>query len=323
MAIAYLGHAGGLTVVDGVDGQAPSTARRLDGRRVTAVATAGTELVLAGTFEDGLYRAVDGGGFERVGARTIASDRVTAVATDSNGGWYAGTEPSRLYHSDDGGEHWHEVDSLLEVPSASTWSFPPRPSTHHVRWVEPDPGDPDRLIVGIEAGALLLSEDGGETWVDRPPGSRVDNHTLATHPEAPGRVYAAAGDGYAESTDGGRRWTHPEAGLEHRYVWGLAVDPANADAVVVSAAHGASDAHRRGRAVAYRREGDGPWHRLEAPVVSPAGGCFRAVLAAGPRAIYGASDRGVARSGDGGRTWSALDVDPPGTPPRALRVVAG
>ena len=53
----------------------------------------------------------------------------------ADGAVYAGTEPSALYRSDDGGETWHELESLLELPSRPTWSFPPRPWTSHVRWI--------------------------------------------------------------------------------------------------------------------------------------------------------------------------------------------
>jgi photosystem II stability/assembly factor-like uncharacterized protein len=184
--------------------------------------------VLAGTFDDGLFRSVDGEEtFERVADGTLGSggsgpDAVTAVATSPHDPAvvWVGTEPSRVYRSTDGGRTVERVPGLTDVPSASAWSFPPRPDTHHVRWIEPCPADPERWFVGVEAGALLLTPDGGETWVDRPAGSRRDNHALATHPEAPDRVYAAAGDGFAESRDRGESWRVVDAGLDHGYVWG-------------------------------------------------------------------------------------------------------
>lgn len=104
--------------------------------------------------------------------------------------------------------------------SRSRRATPPRPDTHHVRTLAVHPEDRDRLTVGIEAGALVRSTDGGASWSERPPGSRRDNHALATHPGAPDRVYAAAGDGYAESGDAGATWQHPTEGLDHGYAWG-------------------------------------------------------------------------------------------------------
>ena len=65
-----------------------------------------------------------------------------------------GMEPSLIYTSSDGGQNWEKTDEFNKLPSHSTWSFPPRPSTHHVRWIEPDVNRKDYLFVAIEAGAL-------------------------------------------------------------------------------------------------------------------------------------------------------------------------
>ena len=80
-------------------------------------------------------------------------------------------------------------------PRRRTWSFPPRPWTSHVRWIAPSPHDAARLLVGIELGGVMLSEDGGETWKDHRPGAQPDCHALAWHPErraAPTRPRGAA-----------------------------------------------------------------------------------------------------------------------------------
>jgi len=140
------------------------------------------------------------------------------------------------------------------------WSFPPRPDTHHVRWIEPCPADPERWFVGVEAGALVVTPDGGETWVDRPEGSRRDNHALATHPDAPNLVYAAAGDGFAESGDRGDSWRVVDRGLDHGYVWGLAVDPGDPETALVSAASGAG---RRTAAARRTSTDDLGWRQSE------------------------------------------------------------
>jgi hypothetical protein len=51
---------------------------------------------------------------------------------------YVGTEPTAFYRSDDGGESWDKMSSLNNLSSSSSWSFPPRPWTSHVRWIESD-----------------------------------------------------------------------------------------------------------------------------------------------------------------------------------------
>jgi hypothetical protein len=264
-----------------------------------------------GTQDDGCYRTVDGGeSFECVFDR---EPRVTAVAVsphDPSVAWL-GTEPSRVFHTTDGGDSWREWPGLTDLPSADEWYFPPRPDTHHVRWLEPDPHDAERLYVGIEAGAFVLTEDGGETWRERPPGSRRDNHSLATHPDAPGRVWAAAGDGYAVSHDGGETWEHPQDGLGHRYCWSVRPDPGDPDTVVLSAASGARSAHSLpAESHVYRREGGGDWEHLDAESGLPVGdGVLRAVLATGDAGeFYACNNRGLFRSTDAGETWQEMAI---------------
>ena len=93
----------------------------------------------------------------------------------------------------------------------------------------------NRVFVAIEAGALVRTFDGGRIWPDRVRGGPYDTHTALTPPLAPGRIYSAAGDGYFESTDAADSWSSPEEGLKHRYLVGVAVDPADPDTVIVSA----------------------------------------------------------------------------------------
>lgn len=56
------------------------------------------------------------------------------------------------------------MKSLL---SSYTWAFPPRPFTHHVRWITVDPNNPNTIHVSIEAGAVIQSNDKGHTWIDK------------------------------------------------------------------------------------------------------------------------------------------------------------
>jgi len=299
---------------------------------------AAAEHAFCGAFEAGLHRTIDGESWERVGAESLP-DAVTAVRVsphDPREVW-VGTEPSRLFRSPDAGKTWRELPELTSLPSADEWSFPPRPSTHHVRWIELDPNDPERVYVGIEAGALLVSEDGGETWTDRPEGARRDNHALATHPDAAGRVYSAAGDGYAESTDGGLTWDHSQEGLEHRYVWSVAVDPGDPETVLVAAASGANSAHRVGESYVYRKRGrdeNAEWRRIgdeydaEARSASSPGsqarqdsgsglptgqGTYRYVLSSGREdgEFWALSNTGLFRSADAGDSWERVGVSWP------------
>ena len=186
--------------------------------------------VYCGTARDGLFRSRDSGrNWEPVGPG-IDHPMITSVdlghagQADGFGIVYAGTEPSAVFRSDNGGDSWADLAGLRALPSADTWSFPPRPHTHHVRWI--DASVADRVFVAIEAGALVRTFDGGRTWRDRVRGGPYDTHTVVTHPLARGRIYSAAGDGYFESTDAGDSWRSPEDGLKHLYLVGVVVDPA-------------------------------------------------------------------------------------------------
>jgi hypothetical protein len=52
------------------------------------------------------------------------------------------------------------MESVDILPSSASWSFPPRPWTHHVRWIESDANNLDSVFVAIEAGALVQSHNG-------------------------------------------------------------------------------------------------------------------------------------------------------------------
>ena len=223
---------------------------------------------------------------------------------------WAGSEPSAVWRSDDGGRTWDATSRLEALPSSSGWAFPPRPETHHVRWIGCHPSDERKLWVAIEAGALVRSDDGGVTWRDRVPGGPYDTHELVvTATEEGDVVRSAAGDGYHESRDGGDSWVSPREGLEITYLRSVATDPGDPRTVLVSGATGPRSAYVRGRSDGrvYRREGGGAWVRVEegwpsepstiAPLLVPGrhGGEF-----------YAADERGVHRSSDGGRTWKQV-----------------
>lgn len=272
--------------------------------------------IYVGTEDRGVCRSLDGG---RTWLPTgpFGSPNVTAItvgnaASGDPGVVYVGTEPSAVFRSTDAGETWDELDGLESLPSASAWSFPPRPDTHHVRWIAIDPHDPRQIHVAIEAGALVRSGDGGDTWIDRTRQSPYDTHTLALHPVAPNRLYSAAGDGYYESRDGGRTWRKAQDGLRHGYLFGVAVDPADPDRVVVSAAPGPFQAYSAASADThlYVKDGEDPWTPVQEGLPEPRGTTISvlATTPTEPHAIYAANNRGLFHSRDGGSRWERLGV---------------
>lgn len=312
-----------LVVRDG-GGGAWRAERRLAGMQTSCVAIDpfAHGRVYCGTFGRGMWRSVDGGDtWAPVGdagrinepwdASGIANPKVTAVAASPTepGVVYAGAEPSALYRSGDGGDTWRDLAALRELPSAGTWSFPPRPYTSHVRWVLPDPLVPGRLTVALEAGALVRTDDGGRTWEDRVPDGPFDTHTSVAVGSAPGRLLVAAGDGYFESGDGGATWLRPDEGLPHTYLWGIAADEAG-DVVLVSAAPDAFRGHGLRDVAAssiHRRAGREPWRRA-AHGLPPAEGTIVPILASRGAAFYALTNRGLFHSTDGARTWRPIPI---------------
>jgi len=258
---------------------------------------------------DAVHRRRGPGDWERVAALGDDDD-VTSVTVAESGVW-AGTEPSAVYRAPDG-ETFEQCAPLDELPSSDDWAFPPRPSTHHVRWLE---WTPERLYAAVEAGALLRSEDGGESWLDRVPTGPLDTHSMATHGERPGLAYAAAGDGFHVTADGGDTWETAEAGLGDRtYCWSVVRDPTDPEALLVSAAFGARSAHTYETAdsAVFRRDAGGDeWTRC-GDLPGPEG-LLRAELAATgePGAAVAATNHGVYRTDDWGASWRPLTGDWP------------
>ncbi|HKV44312.1 MAG TPA: hypothetical protein VJT32_06500 [bacterium] len=281
------------------------------------------ERVYCGTFGRGLWASSDGGGSWWSVGDGIAYGEVMAVAVSSleragaDGVVWAGTEPSALFRSEDGGRVWQERPSLSALPSAPTWSFPPRPWTHHVRWIAPDPAVAGRVFVAIELGGVMRSLDAGLTWEDRKPGAQPDAHTLATHPHAPGLVCEAAGGGYAVSRTGGAAWTPDDDGLGCGYLWGLAVDPGDPETVVISAAASPRQAHHLDHAhsTVYRKSAGEPWQEVRLGLPGRRGRRVVTLAAHAPEpgVFYAAVQEGALyRSGDAGVSWERLDVKWPG-----------
>jgi hypothetical protein len=161
----------------------------------------------------------------------------------------------------------------------------------------------------VEAGALVRTSEDGGGWVDRKEGGPRDTHELDIHPERPEVLRAAAGDGYFESADGGDHWRSPEAGLEVTYLRSVAVDPGDPEVVVVSAASRPRSAYVAGHSDGrlYRRVGEGDWERVTAGWPDPPD-TIAALLRAGVEEgeLWAADERGVHRSADGGRSWTAV-----------------
>lgn len=290
------------------------------GVQCVAVDPANPERLFAGTFDDGLFRSRDAGNSWVRVDHDISHDRFPSVAISpsrSAGGLnivYAGTEPSSLYISEDDGESWSDLSELRSLPSAPTWSFPPRPWTSHIRWIALSWHDPDLIFAGVELGGVMRSIDGGATWEDRKPGSYHDSHCIRTHPADSTRIYEAAGGGVAASHDAGDTWKPVDEGMDRHYVWALAVDPRDPDRWFVSATHSAQYAHRdadSSEAVIFRKTGSDPWVPLSRGLDLPMAEMPYALVIPEdePSTIFAGTRQGsLLISDDAGDSWRKTEI---------------
>jgi len=170
------------------------------------------------------------------------------------------------------------------------------------------------VIAGIEAGAVVRSIDGGETWQGHRAGAMRDCHSLAT---AAGRFFEAGYGGGAMSEDGAV-WRRP-AGLDRRYGWAVAA-VADGETWFLSSSHGVEAHSDHADAAIWRCRGGGPWERLAGGLPQPMNSMPYSLIT-GPepgRLDVGFADGTVWESRDGGDTWAPL----PFRLPRVERALA-
>ena len=312
--------------IDIADGRKSDASYWLEGMQVQCVSVDPHDpnRVAAGTNDDGVFLTADGGESWRFIGDGIPHLRTPAVAISpahrENGRSviYVGTEPSRLYRTEDDGKNWEDFPELPALPSSDTWSFPPRPWTHHTRWITPHAADPSILYVGIELGGVMRSTDAGQTWEDRKPGAYTDSHAIRVHHGTTQRVYEAAGQGVAMSDDEGETWRPVDEGMDRHYSWGLAIDPADPDLWYVSASHSARYAHaRNGNAQGhiYRKRGSDPFELLDGGLDNPLSAMPYSLLTLRERpgvVIAGMQNGEILFSEDEGTSWRRLDLQLPG-----------
>jgi photosystem II stability/assembly factor-like uncharacterized protein len=291
--------------------------RALEGCFVAALTRLESGALIAGTHGLGVARSDDGGMTWRLVNAGLSHFDVWTVKAERLGGrerLFAGTLPAHLFVSDDGAASWRELTALRDVPSALQWSFPPPPHQGHVL----DVGAlGDSLYVGIEVGALLRSDDGGETFSELPVNpdvSEVDIHRLALHPKRPRRIIAATGWGMIQSDDAGATWRKGERLPGIDYPIPLVAHPDDPDLLFVAGGEGwPPNWYQIGRSrakVARSRDGGRSWQRLlgglpdgQRPTF---GGLALEAWDGGYAVLAADTDGQIYESGDGGEHWSVV-----------------
>lgn len=186
---------------------------------------------------------------------------------------------------------------LLATPLAAQWRRAGLFGAD-VRALIVDPARPDVLYLGTSGGEVYVSRDGAKSWTSPRngipfPNYIVDNLLL----DREGKLWAASwglwgGGVIAMSSDGGKTWTRRDAGLEDFSVRAIAIDPNDADFLVVGGLTG----------VFRSTDGGETWKKISDQINVES-------LAIDPRSrdrIYVGTWRQGWRTDDGGKNWKHI-----------------
>jgi WD40 repeat protein len=172
--------------------------------------------------KSGLYHSLDGNEWIDLG---IPQEEVySAVSNPSGNRLYAGTHPAHIYvcttPSADSSRtpneyEWSEADGFQDLPSRDEWYTPRHRNEAHVRSLRTHHDKPQRVIAGVEAGGVHISDDNVETWEERTAEVPDDIHHLLIR--GADEFIASTGFGLHRTTDGGQSWTRLDDDLEQRY----------------------------------------------------------------------------------------------------------
>lgn len=199
-----------------------------------------------------------------------------------------------------------EVEWKLVGPGGGGW----------IQSVAFDPKDPDTIYVGCDVGGFYVSFDGGKTFEIRNNGLRdYFVEAIAVHPKNPDIILLGTQGGIFRTTDKGKTWQWIRNGFPptQRYsysspIGAICFDPQNPN--IVYAGIGRPRLAREGgkgegQGAIYRSTDGGlTWQRIDGgqlpkdAVVSDI-----EVKPDDSQVILVATDKGIFRSDDGGKTW--------------------
>ena len=295
----------------------------LVGVSVPAITRAENGFIFAATHSGGVARSRDGGDtWDWVNNGIDHLDHWAIRAGKLNGKDVicTGTLPAHVYISENEGKSWRELTALRKVPSVSQWCFPPAPHIGHIKDIT---FDGDKLYVGVEIGALLLSTDFGASFIELPVDPNpveCDIHRILIHPARPDRLVAVNGIvGLMISEDRGQTWEKLPMPPRGNYPDAMVVDAQDPDTFFLCVGDGwPPHWYKRGRAcgkIARSRDAGRTWERLLGGLPDGQRALFSGLTIAswpGGSALYAADTDGqVFESLDKGEHWRIIaDVDP-------------
>lgn len=247
-------------------------------------------LTAAGTY--GLYVTNDGAKTWQLLNSTTDPDSVALVLVVDPG------TPARLWGGRNNGL-WVSPNSGLMWSSVVFAS-----GSEPVSAVTLNPANPANLFVGSTDGKIFTSPDGGTTWTEVTGNIAAGEiFTLAVHPTQASTLLAGGQVGVWGTVTGGTSWNAQVAGLYATDVTGLSADPIS-DRIYLNLSEGGLYCISNGAdtAVAVNNAALGQSAGTSGAVTVSA---FLA-QAGSPGPVFASLLAGIARSGDGGNTWSLL-----------------
>ena len=237
---------------------------------------------------------------------------------------YCGVEPAALFESRDAGESWSLVRALYDHPHRPRWM--PSNGGLFLHTIVPDPENKARMYVGVSAGGVYRTEDGGNTWQARNNGIRVVFmpekypefgqcvHKIVLHESRPERLFLQNHWGLYRSDNRGDSWQDIARGVPSDFGFAMLMHPHDADCVYIVPVE--SDEFRctpEGRLRVYRtRNAGGSWESLERGL--PQQGAYETVLrdafatdSLDPAGLYFGTRSGkLYASKDEGKSWKKI-----------------
>lgn len=160
---------------------------------------------------------------------------VYAVASDPKGErLYAGTAPAEVFASNDRGENWHPLGQTSRLSHKNGWTHSEPPHTPRIIRLFVHPQKEQCLIGGVQSGGVLITLNGGQTWLNRRPDLSLHLTDLRLHPDRPQRLYATDRLGFYRSDDLGESWSSLNDGLCYQQADTLCVHTVDPDRLLLA-----------------------------------------------------------------------------------------
>jgi photosystem II stability/assembly factor-like uncharacterized protein len=270
------------------------------------------QILYAGT-SSGVLRSDDcGQTWQRYG---LAGEIVKSLAVSPHDAnlIYAGTKPALMFVSRDGGRTWAELEGFRRIPNRWWWFSPAEPPDRrpYVMAIALSPTDRNVILAGVELGAVVRSDDGGQTWSRHRKGALRDCHSLKFHATNGDWVYEAGGTGGGASfsQDGGLTFRKAKRGLAKNYGIVCAADPEKPEIWYVCVAASPFNAFSEKAAIyLYRATGGAGWQPIGwQPQPLPVAPTALTTVPGAPGHLYAGLYNGdVWHTADYGDTWTKL-----------------